>query len=299
MLHSRRFKHNIGFQIDVDRLHPVAVWDLNENYNTNQYHYDPVTHTVSMAFNNVANAKGTMYGGSYGTQTGSGMVETIDTAKVALDAILKVGKVAASIYKSEPLNRVRNAIASKLTKNKNFRPGFAGELHLPGYNWAGPGTNVISRLERGDLGINALDNVAKVHDIDYQNANSWEDVRKADDKLIRNLENNPQIPRATKAIVKNMFKVKEFGEDHGLIPPDQFTSFPNIKGSGAQVQIHDGQNIGYIPKKGGSNMNAKRMRFRRKDPLRKLRQQFRKANKSKKNKLYDIAFRSIKKRLHS
>ena len=41
------------------------------------------------------------------------------------------------------------------------------ELHLPGYNYLGPGTRLEERLERGDRGINPLDEAAKQHDIAY------------------------------------------------------------------------------------------------------------------------------------
>jgi hypothetical protein len=41
------------------------------------------------------------------------------------------------------------------------------EKHLPGYNFCGPGTQVAERLERGDLGVNDLDNGCRVHDVEY------------------------------------------------------------------------------------------------------------------------------------
>lgn len=42
------------------------------------------------------------------------------------------------------------------------------ELHLPGgYQYCGPGTKLKQRLERGDPGINKLDQACKEHDIAY------------------------------------------------------------------------------------------------------------------------------------
>ena len=41
------------------------------------------------------------------------------------------------------------------------------ENHLPGYNFCGPGTQVKARLERGDFGVNELDNACRVHDVEY------------------------------------------------------------------------------------------------------------------------------------
>lgn len=39
------------------------------------------------------------------------------------------------------------------------------ELHLPGYQYCGPGTKLAKRITRGDPGINPLDAACKEHDI--------------------------------------------------------------------------------------------------------------------------------------
>lgn len=41
------------------------------------------------------------------------------------------------------------------------------ELHLPSYNFCGPGTKLNKRIERGDEGINPLDSFCKEHDFFY------------------------------------------------------------------------------------------------------------------------------------
>lgn len=41
------------------------------------------------------------------------------------------------------------------------------ELHIPGYQYCGPGTRLNKRLARGDRGINPLDAACKEHDIAY------------------------------------------------------------------------------------------------------------------------------------
>lgn len=43
------------------------------------------------------------------------------------------------------------------------------ELHLPKYQYCGPGTKLKKRMERGDPGINQLDAACKQHDIAYNN----------------------------------------------------------------------------------------------------------------------------------
>lgn len=41
------------------------------------------------------------------------------------------------------------------------------EMHIPGYQYCGPGTKLQKRLARGDPGINPLDQACKQHDISY------------------------------------------------------------------------------------------------------------------------------------
>ena len=41
------------------------------------------------------------------------------------------------------------------------------EIHIPSYSFCGPGTKLKERLNRGDRGINLLDEACKHHDIAY------------------------------------------------------------------------------------------------------------------------------------
>lgn len=41
------------------------------------------------------------------------------------------------------------------------------EVHIPGYKFCGPGTHLEKRLNRGDVGVNLLDEACKEHDIAY------------------------------------------------------------------------------------------------------------------------------------
>lgn len=58
------------------------------------------------------------------------------------------------------------------------------EIHLPGYNYCGPGTRLRERLIRGDKGINQLDSACMEHDIAYNNSNNLEDRHRADLQLL-------------------------------------------------------------------------------------------------------------------
>ena len=60
------------------------------------------------------------------------------------------------------------------------------ELHIPKYQYCGPGTKLSKRLARGDPGINPLDQACKEHDIAYsKNRESGEERSKAD-KILAN-----------------------------------------------------------------------------------------------------------------
>ena len=60
------------------------------------------------------------------------------------------------------------------------------ELHLPGYQYCGPGTKLAKRLARGDPGINPLDVACKEHDIAYSKDRESGEVRNTADRVLAN-----------------------------------------------------------------------------------------------------------------
>lgn len=59
------------------------------------------------------------------------------------------------------------------------------ELHIPSYNFCGPGTKLNKRLARGDKGVNQLDEACKEHDIAYSKYSDLERRHNAD-KILAN-----------------------------------------------------------------------------------------------------------------
>lgn len=57
------------------------------------------------------------------------------------------------------------------------------ELHIPGYQFCGPGTRLAKRLARGDRGINPLDAACREHDIAYSLSGEIADRHVADRAL--------------------------------------------------------------------------------------------------------------------
>ena len=62
-------------------------------------------------------------------------------------------------------------VAIKKKKNRSFIDSVIDnlpfEIHLPSYNYLGPGTRLTERLARGDKGVNLLDTAALKHDLAY------------------------------------------------------------------------------------------------------------------------------------
>ena len=82
------------------------------------------------------------------------------------------------------------------------------EFHWPKMNYLGPGTRLKERLRRGDRGKNRLDELAKIHDIDYSKAKNLQNKSKADDKMIRAITNLPGKKTKQERIVKTIIQAK-------------------------------------------------------------------------------------------
>ena len=147
------------------------------------------------------------------------------------------------IYGSKKATQIKNYLGQS-SKNPNRRPGFVGERHiiLPSkYGWTmanycGPKTNLSQRIARGDPGVdgpNGIDAQCKIHDIEYRNAKTVEDVREADKKLIRNVKKSSGNPVAKKAVIA-AFKAKQLGEDLGVLNK---ASFSHLAGQGRKKKL--------------------------------------------------------------
>lgn len=104
-------------------------------------------------------------------------------------------KRVSSYEGSGLISSVTGAAGSVLNKAIDLLPV---ELHIPGYQYCGPGTNLRLRLNRGDPGINKLDAACKEHDIAYSKyvdndrrriadtllvSKAWERVKASDSSL--------------------------------------------------------------------------------------------------------------------
>ena len=81
------------------------------------------------------------------------------------------------------------------------------EFHWPGYQFMGPGTHLEKRLKRGDPGINRLDRISKIHDIDYSRAKKLAHKHAADAKMIASID-KLKNKTVTERIVKRIMQAK-------------------------------------------------------------------------------------------
>src|SRR6266853_5580572 len=72
---------------------------------------------------------------------------------------------------------------------------FNGELHLPGYNFCGPGTRLDKRLDENDVPyewskpINKIDEISMMHDLTYRDYSSAKGRQVADQIMLDALDN--------------------------------------------------------------------------------------------------------------
>jgi hypothetical protein len=110
-----------------------------------------------------------------------------------------------------------------------------GEVHAPQYvngkftfgNYIGPNTEVEDRLKDKSKPVSETDRIARLHDVTYSLAETPEDVRAADLRMVKNLN------KARKSGSDNIFnttigaipiKAKMWAEDRGLMKPGSFAN---------------------------------------------------------------------------
>ena len=151
-----------------------------------------------------------------------------------------IAQGAEKAYTSEVGTAIRNALPDS---DDTARPGFAGEKHAilqlkngknGVANYMGPGTNVVARVRRGDMGRTPADQVAKRHDIDYAlaqgqptRAKQLGAVREADNRMIRSLKGiqaGKHGGDANRNIQMGMrlIQAKTLGEDLGVLDKSKF-----------------------------------------------------------------------------
>ena len=139
------------------------------------------------------------------------------------------------LYREQQGTGIIDRLANSLLSTKENKL-MAGEKHqmikMPDGRiapavFSGPGTQLETRIRRGDKPLSYVDKTAQAHDLRYQLAKNEADVKIADADMIRNLE------KAKAQNLDNMFnirqaeliKVKYLLQDKFGLPTSWFTSF--------------------------------------------------------------------------
>ena len=134
-----------------------------------------------------------------------------------------------------------NSINSATNKVKFLWAKFPGEMHLPGMNFAGPGTNLDERLTSADAykewskPVDRVDNAAYHHDLAYKYLTDKAERNKADQMMIEEMDaiKNPTIrERIERGIIKPIISTKEkFGlgfASNQMLPLNSNKIFPGF-----------------------------------------------------------------------
>ncbi len=159
-----------------------------------------------------------------------------------------MGKRKASGIPDGTLDRIvighKRPQPKKTKEPKLFEGENHGVLWVPGKgferaNYMGPGTNVKSRIARRDQGKTPIDEISKLHDIDYALAGEYitdagraKMGREADERMIRSgwkayQEGKENIFNLTEGA--GLIKAKTWLEDWGLLDPNRFLSKRSFK----------------------------------------------------------------------
>lgn len=98
--------------------------------------------------------------------------------------IMKVSKSTVTGNKKKNVVKRKKKVRGKGLIN-NLINKLPFEMHIPSYQYCGPGTKLKERLARNDPGINELDRACKEHDIAYSITNDQKRRNLADDILAK------------------------------------------------------------------------------------------------------------------
>jgi hypothetical protein len=134
------------------------------------------------------------------------------------------------------------------------------ELHIPGYQYCGPGTKVLKRVARGDQGINQLDAACKKHDLAYLHnrddlrarhradyeleQSAWKQVKSKDSSvgekgaawLVTNIMKTKQ--RFGMGVASRVSKSKKCGVKKNRRCSRRRSTILKKKGSGKRMRLH-------------------------------------------------------------
>ena len=150
-----------------------------------------------------------------------------------ISTALAAGKLASNLIFGPVGAKVSNVLTKAFNKNPAARNIFPGEQHIllptkfgvTRANYAGPNTRLQTRLARGDIGVDGtrgIDSISRRHDMAYDRARTFNDVKLADTVMINEVRKSSAGKR-TKQVVIAALRAKKLGEKIGVFGPNTFT----------------------------------------------------------------------------
>ena len=124
-------------------------------------------------------------------------------------------------------------------------------LHLPKFNYCGPGTRLAKTLARGDKGINELDNFCKEHDISYSKTHGDLIARREADKVLAEID-----------LGRVFAKDAKFGERLAALGVAGAMKLKRKLGAGLLLSRKQKKSKKAAHKKKGGSLNGRRKRKR-------------------------------------
>ena len=107
--------------------------------------------------------------------------------------------------------------------------------------YSGPGTNLETRIRRGDKPLSYVDKTAMARDLRYALARTDQDVRDADNRMVQQLNKATTMNLDSQFNIKqaSLIKAKILAEDHLGISKSFFTTYGREGTPANDIQIYE------------------------------------------------------------
>jgi hypothetical protein len=178
-----------------------------------------------------------------GTVTGAltGLVTGLIGTSSAVRTAIKIGEKSAGVIDQT----LQSMNKKQKIRDETARDQFQGERHVTvtlsdgsrgTANYMGSGTDIVERIRRGDPPRTPVDRAAMAHDLRYALARNTDDLRKADIKMVQEIDKLSDTPMNV-FTGKKTIQAKMKAEDLGLISKQKFATKDFAPPSGDDAKL--------------------------------------------------------------
>ena len=178
-----------------------------------------------------------------GAVTGAltGLVTGLIGTSSAVRTAIKIGEKSAGVIDQT----LQSMNKKQKIRDETARDQFQGERHVTvtlsdgsrgTANYMGSGTDIVERIRRGDPPRTPVDRAAMAHDLRYALARNTDDLRKADIKMVQEIDKLSDTPMNV-FTGKKTIQAKMKAEDLGLISKQKFATKDFAPPSGDDAKL--------------------------------------------------------------